>query len=198
MRISQYKQYIFGFLLFLIFVLTLYLLKGTAKPDTQNIKTQEAQPHSVMEDVIATRIDKSGKIESKLYTPKMIMYPEQDRIELSKPRLEVFNVNGKPWDIRAEHGLSTQKVDKVDLWEKVKIHQPSDSNNNGSTLLTNSLTIIPKEKFAHTEDPVTLLQPGMMIKATGLNAFMNTGKMDLISDAEGEYETAHPQSTKTN
>lgn len=183
---GNFKQHFYSVPIVLILLVTLYLLKDSHQHT--ETKQRKQHPGAVMEDVIAIRIDHNGHLQSKLHTPKMVLYPDQDRIEITTPKLEVFNEKGHTWEINAKRGESTQAVDHIDLWQNVKIEQPSGPYNFGSTLLTEKLSIFPAKKVASTEEKVTVTQPGITLQANGLTAHMETGHIQLHSNVEGKYE----------
>ena len=53
---------------------------------------------------------------------------------------------------------------------------------------TSQLYVFPDKQYAETDKPVTIEQPGSVINSVGLRAFMDTGKVELLSQARGTYE----------
>src|SRR5690606_38975591 len=98
--------------------------------------------------------------------------------------------NGTPWNIWAKNGKTTQQdnQDVVLLWEDVKIQQAASDKNKENTMLTQSLTIYPKQHLAVTKDPVKATQPGMTITGIGMRAHLNTKQVELLSHVRGYYE----------
>ncbi|MCW5582746.1 MAG: LPS export ABC transporter periplasmic protein LptC, partial [Gammaproteobacteria bacterium] len=52
---------------------------------------------------------------------------------------------------------------------------------------TPTLSVQPNKQIAETNDLITLIQPNLVVKSTGMYADMNTGNIKLLSQARGEY-----------
>lgn len=67
------------------------------------------------------------------------------------------------------------------------VHQKSGSNNQESTFKTEEVTYFPKEKRATTELFVTFEQPGNIVESTGMNAYLDEKRVELLHGAKGSY-----------
>ena len=74
------------------------------------------------------------------------------------------------------------------LRDHVKIQQLNTTQHLATTLLTQFLTLYPKQNVAITDAPVTIEQPGLKINAKGLRADLNSGNIELLSNARGHYD----------
>lgn len=145
-------------------------------------------PDAIMQDVTALILDKQGKPSMKVITPKLIHYAESDTTHFTTPQLILYRrQSSKPWYVTANQAKATQGTNNVDFWDNVTIHHAADANNPATLIKTTTLTVHPNEKTAETKDDITLTQPNVVIKATGMHADMNTGDVKLLSKARGEY-----------
>jgi lipopolysaccharide export system protein LptC len=92
-----------------------------------------------------------------------------------------------PWYVEAKHAKAHHGMDEINFWENVTIHHAADAQHPATLIKTESLFVKPNEQTALTKDFVTLTQPNLIVKATGLQADMNTGDIKLLSEARGEY-----------
>lgn len=145
------------------------------------------KPDAFMEDVVATFIDKEGNPTLKLSAVKMTHYLQNDATEISKPILTFYRKSPTPWYLTADHARSSQGINQILLWENVIIHQPSNQENEETTLLTPSLTVYPNQQTATTAAPVIINQPNTTIHAIGMNADLASGVINLLSQAKGEF-----------
>lgn len=152
------------------------------------ITTQSSSlPDAFMEDVTAIIMNKQGKINMKIVTPKMVHYKEGDTTQLTTPELTLYRKSPKPWFITSKYATATQGIDSVLFWENVNIHHPADQDNPATLIETPKLLVHPNEQTAETTEFITLTQPNIVVKATGMFADMNTGNIKLLSQARGEY-----------
>jgi len=145
-------------------------------------------PDALMENVTALIMDKQGKPSMKIITPKMVHYAENDISNLTHPDLTLYRKSSpQPWHVTADFGKTSQGIDHVDFWDNVLVHRSADGSNPDTLIKTPTLTVFPNEQLAQTEDFITLIQPSMTVKATGMHANLNTGDIKLLSQAREEY-----------
>jgi lipopolysaccharide export system protein LptC len=146
-----------------------------------------ALPDAYMEDVVAIIMNKQGKINMKIVTPKIIHYSENDLAQFTTPELTIYRKSPQPWYVTSEHAKTVNGTDKIDFWENVVIHHSADSNNPATLIKTTSLVVHPTSQTAETIDPISLIQPNLIVNGIGMFADMSTGYVKLLSKARGEY-----------
>lgn len=144
-------------------------------------------PDAFMEDVNALIMDKQGKPNMKIVTPKLIHYAESDTTRFTMPQLTLYRKSPQPWYITSQYAKATQGTENVDFWENVVIQHAADQNNPSTVIKTTTLTVYPNKKMAETNRFITLIQPNIVVNAVGMLANMNTGEIKLLSQARGEY-----------
>ncbi|RDI48782.1 LPS export ABC transporter periplasmic protein LptC [Aquicella lusitana] len=157
------------------------------RPQTITPTQSRHIPDAFMEDVVAVIMGKQGKPKMKIVTPKMVHYSENDTTQLLAPQLTLYRKSPQPWYITSKYAKSTQGIDTVDFWEDVVIHHSADTDNPATLIKTPTLTVHPNEQTADTKDHITMIQPNTIVKAVGMHADMNTGNINLLSQARGEY-----------
>jgi len=142
---------------------------------------------AIMENVSALIMDKQGKPSMKIVSPKMIHFALHDTTQLIEPELTLYRKSPKPWYIKAKYARATEGIDNINFSENVTLHHAADQNNPVTLIKTATLTVQPNKQIALTNDLITLIQPGLTVKSTGMHADMNTGDIKLLSSARGEY-----------
>lgn len=140
-----------------------------------------------MEVVTATFMDKQGKPSIKIETPKMVHYIENDASHLTDPQLTIYRKSPQPWFITSKFAKARGGIELLDFWEDVTIHHAADLANPATVIKTPKLTVHPNAQTAETSELITLIQPNITVKATGMFADMNVGSIKLLSEARGEY-----------
>lgn len=182
-----YKHKFISFSLVLILGFAMWMTMKSHRVHLDNTAKNAQLPDGYMEGVIAFIYDKQGKPSMKVITPKLLHYAENDTSQLTDPNLTLYRKSPQPWYITAKFAKSTLGAENVDFWDDVKIHHAGDINSPATVIKTTKLTVHPNKKIAETEDLITMIQPNLVVKATGMHADMNTGDIKLLSEARGEY-----------
>jgi lipopolysaccharide export system protein LptC len=144
-------------------------------------------PDAFMEDATATIMNKQGKVHMKIVAPKMIHYLEKDITELTLPHLTIYRKSPQPWYVNAKFAYAMQGIDNVHFRQDVTVHHAGDMATPATLIKTNSLLVHTNEQTAETSEPITLTQPGLIVKSIGMLANLDTGNIKLLSKARGEY-----------
>src|SRR3990167_1539626 len=163
---------------------SLFTVKPTKNPARPAATTMDAY----MEGVVALIMNKQGKPSLKLVTTKMIHYAENDSTDILSPELTIYRPSHQPWFVTSHYAKATQGIDQILFWNKVVIHHPADYSSPATLIKTSSLSVFPEKQFASTQDPITVAQPNMTIRAKGMESDMIAGTVKLLSQTSGEYE----------
>lgn len=144
-------------------------------------------PDAYMEDVSAVILNKFGKPSMKIVTPRMVHFASHNTTQLIAPHVTLYRKSPQPWYITSNFAKASQGIENVAFWENVTIHHAADQNSPATVIKTPTLMVHPNQQIAETKDLITLIQPNIVVKATGMHADMNTGDIKLISQARGEY-----------
>lgn len=145
-------------------------------------------PDAFMEDVVSTTLDKQGKPKLILKTPKMIHFSKDDTTRLVLPHLTLYRESPQPWYITSKYAKASQGIETVNFWEEVEVTHAADLHSPDTKIKTTALTVYPNKKTAETTEFITMIQPNMIVTATGMFADMNTGDVKLLSEARGQYD----------
>jgi lipopolysaccharide export system protein LptC len=175
-------------------VLTLLLLIGSSW------YYQQLKPHVRLDsDTLATSIDSTilnltvkqfneqGKLANLLVTPLMEHIPKDNINLIQQPHIVINEENQAAWEINSRSAKSYFGGEHITFIDKVTVHQNPDKNNQESTLRTEEVTYFPKEKRATTDRFVTFEQPGNFIESTGMNAYLEEKRVELLHGAKGSY-----------
>ena len=182
-----YRNIILSFMMMVGVGLAGWTIFVAYRPTTNITPKSAALPDAFMEDIKTIILDKYGKPKMKLSTPKLIHFTENDTTQLQAPQLTLYRKSPNPWYITAQHAQATDGIDNIRFWENVIIHRAADENNPATVIKTSLLIVHPNQKTAETSHFITLNQPNLVVKATGMYANMNTGDIKLLSNARGEY-----------
>lgn len=154
---------------------------------TKSAPSSSDAPDAFMENIIAVIMNKEGRPNIKVITPKLVHYAKNNVSKLMSPQMAFYLHSSKPWLISATYAQATQGIDAINLWDNVKIQHPADEHGPATLITTSALTVHPQAQMADTAMFITLVQQNVIVKATGMHANMGTGAIDLLSEARGEY-----------
>lgn len=184
-----FSQFIPTFMLMLAAVLSSWLvIKSLEMPVNRPEPPQN--PDTYMFNVSATKMNAlTGKPQDQLFSPQIVHYAAGDIANVTTPHIVIFSDNGnQPWNITANNGQAQNGIDTVLLWNNVRMVQAAGPTNAAMTITTSSITIFPHQQYAQTQQAVTLVQPSGTASAIGLHAYLETGVMDLLTQARGQYQ----------
>ncbi|MFI4962358.1 MAG: LPS export ABC transporter periplasmic protein LptC [Legionellales bacterium] len=133
------------------------------------------------------QFDTKGVLINLLKTPLMQHIPKDDLTLLQTPHIIISQDNKPSWEIRSVKAKSFNGGKTITFINQVVVHQKPDEKNPESTLKTEEVTYYPKEKKATTDLPVTFEQPGNVIQSTGMNAYLDEKRVELLHQARGSY-----------
>ena len=161
------------------------LLAHSPQTTWQNDPTQM---DSYMEEVMAVTFGNAGLPSLKITTPKMVHYPKHNSTIISAPRVVIYRQSPEPWRVNADRAQTTDDMAAIVFTGNVSIHHEPDAENPNTSILTQSLTILPEQQIAQTSDPGTFIQPDAVVHAIGMLANLEKGTVQLLSQAQGEYD----------
>tara|TARA_B100000989_G_scaffold298988_1_gene291699 strand:+ start:8200 stop:8796 length:597 start_codon:yes stop_codon:yes gene_type:complete len=188
--LANKSKYLISFGLLLLLIYTIWLLKQTSMNQFAPKAEDTSHPDAFAEQVVATHIDKQGKLHSQLISPRIVHYPDHDSSVASNPHVILYNdKDGKnPWHVTALNGKTIDGDTQIILWDNVKIHEPPGNNNDDMTMTTSYLEVYPDKDFAKTDKPVTFSETGVVVKSVGMKAYINEKRVELLSRAQGVYD----------
>lgn len=139
--------------------------------------------------IVSTKFSDRGTKQYELFSPRLNHYKINDQTRVETPMLYMYNNHQEGWLITSQYALTTQKgTDTIDFIEDVDISGAKTLNHKNTQLLTEKITYYPDKNTANTALPVTIIQPGSMIHATGMEVAFNDGTITLLSKIRGSYD----------
>jgi len=145
--------------------------------------------------------DSSGHIQTQVSALTIEHFPLQNTSVFHYPKITLYSAPyntqagskpSQPWHITADQGRAEEGIKKIRLQNNVKLEQYQGAQHHTQrpklTLLTSSLDILPEQKIIETQGPVTLLQPGSVIKSRGVRVNMQEGSIELLSQASAHFD----------
>lgn len=151
--------------------------------------TDATHPDFIIKNVVYVDTNDLGHIKTRFMSPQVIHYPKQDTYYFLSPHVIAYSEDGKaPWDITALYGQSTDHNETLVLWKNVRLHELASAKNADTLITTSKLFIYPKLNYAHTDAPVTLIQPDLTVNSIGMNVYFKEKRVQLLKQAHEVYD----------
>ncbi|UTF59685.1 LPS export ABC transporter periplasmic protein LptC [Gilvimarinus sp. DA14] len=133
--------------------------------------------------------DTAGTLKHTLHAERVDYYQAegQNRGDIIAPQLEFYSEGKAPWYLSAARGTADNQHQTLMLEQEVTAH--SDHPKFGRvTISTDDLLIDTQRQYAHTSKPVTMLSARGKTTATGLNADLDEGQIELLAEVKSLYD----------
>ena len=138
-------------------------------------------------EIISTQFSDQGTKRYELSSPRLNHYKTNNQTHVDSPMLYLFNKQHDSWLITAQYATALQGKEKIEFVKNVDISGAGTSNHKNTQLLTEKISYYPDKNAANTALPVTIVQPGSIIRATGMEVEFNAGTIHLLSNIHGSY-----------
>lgn len=152
----------------------------------------ENVPRLYADNFQLVRMNPQGTRSYTLTAPRLVQLPGQEGTQVQQPAVDIFEHGTQPvWLLRAETGWVSADNEIIQL-ETVTFTRPATSGKYPMTLTTSKLTLYPRKDFAETAAPVRMDSPDSQVTATGLKAYLDENRLELLAEVRGRYVPAKP------
>jgi lipopolysaccharide export system protein LptC len=144
-------------------------------------------PDYIVENFVAVRMGVDGMPQHQLEAKRMKHYPDDDTTHLETPHFVSFAGERPDISIVSKTALLSNEGRTVDFNGDVRTVRMATASSNELVLTTQHLRVIPDDKIARTDDPVTIEDANTKITAVGLEFDDNARTVKLKSKVRGSY-----------
>lgn len=145
-------------------------------------KTDGSNRHDhdyMLNNFYTTKTDLAGNLHYVLAATQMEHFPDDDSTVLQRPRFTQYTINKPYTQITGLRGYVSSDGEEVQIVDNVKVVRQASEGKGEMQILTEKLTIYPKQEIAKTDSPVIIKQfPKTEIHATGM--ILNKKEQTLI------------------
>lgn len=135
----------------------------------------------------SVQFQEDGKRHYEMKADKLEHIKATDVTMLSKPDLQLYRGTDYPWHVQSERGEVGPEGKQVELIEQVRVAR-TDPKGRPTILTTSRLTVFPDQQYAQTEQAVKIDAANGVTTAQGMKAYLNDGRMLLLSNVRGQHE----------
>jgi lipopolysaccharide export system protein LptC len=166
---------------------TWWLLQHVALPVAQKSTPATHEPDYYFTDATVTTLDKQGKPEAVMTSPRILHHPDDDSVEVFAPRVEYFVSNGPPWQLQADHALLPSGGKLVRLDGHVEMRRTSNNGAPPLIIHTDKMSMDLNSDIASTADRVDILQGKSRMLGVGMQVDLKDNRVQLDADVRGNY-----------
>ena len=171
--------------------------------DTPSISSYNAgqnkaeKPSAFIKDGQFKIYDKNGQA-TNLSSKKALYYSDPKRILIQSPSISFKTSNGQTVTLNAKEGVFHPEDERLLLSGGVIIQQSATTNPKQTThlpsndnedwiLQSEEFELNNKSHFISTDQAVTMTKGQSLIRAVGLNTWIDENKIELLSNVRGRY-----------
>ncbi len=166
---------------------TWWLLRQVTPPVPQKPASATHTPDYYFTGATVTTLNRQGKPEAIMTSPRMLHHPDDDSVEVFAPRIQYFTAGGPPWHVRADHGLLPSGGKLVELDGHVQMLRLGIDGGPPLVINTDRMNVDLNTNIATTSDSVEILQGNSRMTGVGMQAYMNDNRLLLEADVRGYY-----------
>ena len=148
-------------------------------PATAVRKLPEA-PDAWMENFVTIEMDDAGRPKRRIEA-RYMAYNADATVHLTHPHYVLYRAGGEPWNVRSKRGQVSADGTVVQLLGQVDIWRDGGSGVRDLDVRTERLTVLPDSGYGETAKPVTIRMPASTTTGTGLRAYLDENRIELLS-----------------
>jgi lipopolysaccharide export system protein LptC len=174
-------------LLAILAALTYWLDHAVQLPAGSRNELGRHDPDYTAVNLSARSMAADGEIKSTLFATKLIHYSDDDSTYLQAPKLVSYS-SGPPITITSREATMSKDGNTVDFQDDVRVSRAAHDDKSELVMQTSFLHVIPDEKIAETDRPVTITDANTIVHAVGLELDGKTHILKLKSRVKGVYD----------
>ena len=129
-----------------------------------------------------------GKLQYEMTADKVEHLKASEVTLLTTPDLQMYRGTAYPWHVQSERGEVNPDGTEVELIDSVRVARTDEKDR--TTIITSTrMTVFPQKQYAQTERDVRIDGAGGVTTGKGMKAYLKDGRIDLLSNVRGQYES---------
>jgi len=161
------------------------------RPESFNRNPPSASDASAIDFYVinakSTQFRADGSLDHVMTSSKLEHIKTSDITLLSNPDLLLYRGNVQPWHVQSSRGEVAPGGQEVELIDNVRVAR-TDAKGRPTILTSSRLTVFPDKEYAQTQQAVRIEAANGVTTAQGMKAYLNDGRMLLLSNVRGQHE----------
>lgn len=145
------------------------------------------RPDYVLKNFEVVSLDEKGKEAFTLRAPQLKRRPDDKTMTLDAPLFFFPDKQGDYWQVRSQNAWVSAKGEEVRLKGDVNVDSPP-GDPRPVKMATTQLNVFPDANRASTSEPVTVTQPGLILRGRGFETDLKTKRYQFNSEVRTSYD----------
>ncbi|TWI55395.1 lipopolysaccharide export system protein LptC [Pseudomonas duriflava] len=128
-----------------------------------------------------------GKVQYEMTSERLDHVEATDITHVTRPDVLAYRGTDLPWHMRSVRAEVAPGGSQAELIDDVRVER-TDAKGRSTVLTTTRLTVFPDKDYAQTEQAVRIEAANGVTTALGMKAYLNDGRMLLLSKVRGQHE----------
>lgn len=196
---DRFRTWLAVILVAVLALASFWILELMRRNDTDGNSRSSArsEPDYYVEKFSFIRLPNNGQVNYHITGDKLSHHPLNDDFEIQQPRINSFDADKVPLNIRADRAVVEQKNlqitpsrknDQIHLQGNVQAERPETSSSKYMRLESEYLLLLPNENKMKTDLAVNLITNSAEINAIGMIADNETQQIQLLSKVRASFK----------
>lgn len=195
---DRFRTWLAVILVAVLALASFWILELMRRNDTEGNSRSSArsEPDYYVEKFSFIRLPNNGQVNYHITGDKLSHHPLNDDFEIQQPRINSFDADKVPLNIRADRAVIEQKNmqispvrenDQIHLQGNVQAERPETATSKYMQLESEYLLLLPNENKMKTDLAVSLITNSVEIHAVGMMADNASQQIQLLSKVRASF-----------
>ena len=142
-------------------------------------------PDYIVDNLLHTRFNLKGKVESTLAAAKMLHYPDDDSTDLVAPRVVQTKPNEPRVTVTADRGTLSQDGEEVFLYGNVLLVREAGPDRLETRIRTSFMHVVQSQSVIRTDRDVVITDGHRVLSGRGMEYRNDTKELFLREQVRG-------------
>ena len=168
--------------------LTFWLERTVREEEGAHPSLRRHDPDYIVDNLMHTRYNTLGVVESTLAAAKMLHYPDDDSTDLIAPRVVQTKTDEPRVTVTADRGTLSQDGEEIFLYGNVLLVREGGRERSETQMRTSFLHVVRSHSVVRTDRHVQITEADRVLTARGMEYHNDTQELFLRSQVRGRFE----------
>jgi len=144
-------------------------------------------PDYTLKEFVVLRMDETGSLKNQLNGKAMLHY-EDEKTHVIAPEFIIYEKMQPRWYVVSEKGEVSPNGNEIFLLGTASFWQLNEEAYRELEIYSKNVRIDVEQKYAESSEPTTLVNKFSETDSVGMQIFMATSQINLLSKVRGHYE----------
>jgi lipopolysaccharide export system protein LptC len=178
--------------------LTFWLERTVREEEGRHPSLRRHDPDFVVDNLMHTRFNALGTVDSTLAAAKMLHYPDDESTDLVTPRVVQTRPNEPRVTLTADRGTLSQDGDEVFLYGNVLVVRDAGPDRPETRMRTSFMHIVQAHSVIRTDRDVVITEEERVLSGRGMEYRNDTKELFLRENVRGRFESRRKASLNSD